>query len=190
MYFSSACGLTFALKFIAYTFFQIIFAVFAAGLATRYILSYKDERTDDQVEKKPAEVTEDEQVYPTRDTRDQVGCNVKSHTTDGKEQCTDCNQPSGKSVAYGTSANKRLKGNFLSRKMSEICGNWPSVSQRSGLLERRRTVSEGDGFSEFCFSEDSVLMSECVKNNSSTPTLENRERSLEECKAVLKQSVC
>ncbi|XP_067016707.1 3-hydroxy-3-methylglutaryl-coenzyme A reductase-like [Acropora muricata] len=175
-------------RFLAENTEQIIFAVFAAGLATRYILSYKDERTDDQVEKKRAAITEDEQVYPTRDTRDQVGCNVKSHTTDGKEQCTDCNQPSGKSVAYGTSANKRLKGNFLSRKMSEICGNWPSVSQRSGLLERRRTVSEGDGFSEFCFSEDSVLMSECVKNNSSTPTQENRERSLEECKAVLKQS--
>lgn len=154
-------------------------------------MSYKDERTDDQVEKKPAAITEDEQVYPTRDTRGQVGCNVQSHTTDGKEQFTDCNQPSRKSVSYGTTANKRLKGNFLSRKMSEICGNWSSGSQRSGLLERRRTVSEGDGFSElFCFSEDSVLMSECVKKNSSTPTLENRERSLEECKAVLKQAVC
>lgn len=174
----------------AHTFFQIIFAVFAAGLATRYILSYKDERTDDQFKKKPAAVTEDEKVYPAQDMRGQVDCNVQSHAADGKAQCTNCNQPSGKSITSQTSAKNRLRCNFLPRKMSEICRNCPSVTLRSRLLERRRTVSEGDGFNECCSSEDNVFMSECMKNNSSTTTLENRERSLEECKAILKQLVC
>lgn len=66
-----------------------------------------------------------------------------------------------------------------------------SAVAKTKALDRRRTVSEGHCPDESQTSDDSLrIPGLAVRVESSPPRMEHKERSLEECKLILKQSVC
>ena len=64
------------------------------------------------------------------------------------------------------------------------------VDVRAKVLDRRRTVSDGDCANDFQMSDDNQHPEGIARVDSSPPRMEHKERSLEECKLMLKQSVC
>ena len=171
------------------SFFQIVAAVFAVGLAIRYFLTYKEEKIYDQVEKKPRIIVTDNKVSSAEDCFDQLdGCRqaCSSQNTDKQALCAsfkELNLTSERSIASENSSRTRTK------TMNEAYWKESSISLKNKALERRRTVSEGHLSNECQPSEDSLHPPEVMRTNSSPPRVEHKERSLEECKAILKQSV-
>lgn len=65
-----------------------------------------------------------------------------------------------------------------------------TLNVRTKVLDRRRTVSEGYCPDDSQPRDDNLHLSGLVRVESSPPRIEQKERSLEECKLMLKQSVC
>ena len=117
--------------------------------------------------------------------------------TVGMDQIEGCeqelNKASEKSIASEKVAVTRSEPECFSRngtvdKAHEKDSQVPTT--RIKVLDRRRTVSEGDCHSDCQSSNDSLHPPELVREDSSPPRIEYKERSLEECKLMLKQPVC
>lgn len=180
------------------SFFQIVAAVFAVGLAIRYFLTYKEEKIYDQVEKKPRIIVSGNKVSSAEDCIDQLDGYHQassSQNTDKQALCAsfkELNHTSERTIASENSSRTRPGLNSLSRTktMNEAYWKDSSISLKNKVLERRRTVSEGHCSNDCQPNEDSLHPPEVIRTNSSPPRVEHKERSLEECKAILKQSVC
>ncbi|XP_068752576.1 3-hydroxy-3-methylglutaryl-coenzyme A reductase-like isoform X2 [Montipora capricornis] len=178
-------------RFLAGNTEQIIATIFAVGLTIKYFLLYKDDRTNDPVEKKPTKnVTEhkESKMFPSQDKWDQVDSGGQGYDTAPQTHCIDNNQLIGWSIASEMSAKNRLRHNSFSKAMSEVPCNDSNIELRSMVLSRRRTLSEGNGPSECQSRDDYLLVPALERSKSNPPRLEIKERSLEECKSVLKQS--
>lgn len=163
-------------RFLAGNTEQIV-ALFAIGLATRYYL-YSEDIIHDHMEQKPKGTSLEHQASFTVGTDQIEGC----------EQ--ELNKASEKSMASEKVAVTRSEPEFFSRngtvdKAHEKDSQVPTT--RIKVLDRRRTVSEGDCHSDCQSSNDSLHPPELVREDSSPPRMEYKERSLEECKLMLKQ---
>ena len=175
------------------SFFQIVAAVFAVGLAIRYFLTYKEETIYDQVEKKPRVMVSDHKASSAEDSTDQLDSHCQN--TDKQALCAsfqELNHASERCIASEDSSRIRPGLNSLSRikTMSEASWKDSSVSLKNKVLERRRTVSEGHYSNECHPSDDNLHPPEVTRTISSPPRVEHKGRSLEECKVILKQPVC
>ena len=161
---------------------QIVATVFAVGLAIRYFLTYKEDRFYDQVEKKPKIMVADHKVSPTISTTEQV---------DGSHPAASASFEELKHAREKTIMSEKGAGEGhpgLKKTMSEASRKDCSLlGTRTKVLERRRTVSEGHCSNEYQSSDDSLAE---IRSDSQPPRMEHRERSLEECKSILNQSVC
>ena len=154
-------------------FFQIVAAVFAIGLALRYFLAYKDGGIYDQVDKKPKILVSKLVPSASVNSIDQVHASQQASSSQTVDKQSKLNDESEK--------------NSLSRTKTMSKAFWKNSSLNSKVLGRRRTVSEGHCYEE---SSDDSLPGEILNTVSSSPKVEYKERSLEECKKILKQSVC
>ena len=163
--------------------------MFAVGLAIRYFLTYQEDRIHDQVEKKPRIVVSDHKLSSTVDSVDQVDSSHQAYLSKNTHKLAQCasfqelKHSSEKSIASEKGVRTRIQ------TVSEA--SWKdsdSVDMRTEVLGRRRTVSEGHCYAECQSIDDTVYMPEIKTTVNSPPTTEHR--SLEECKSILKQSVC
>lgn len=76
----------------------------------------------------------------------------------------------------------------ITKELSEVTWKDSSIHGLRTKVLRRRTVSEGYGCNES--SDDNLQSEETSISRSSPPRREYKERSLEECKTILKQLVC
>ena len=105
---------------------------------------------------------------------------------------SDQTNDSVKSVASETGAKTSSALNSFP-KLETVDGEFEKPSSavvRTKALDRRRTVSEGHCPDDSQTSDDSLRIPGLVRVESSPTRIEHKERSLEECKLILKQSVC
>lgn len=174
---------------------QIVVVVFALGLAIRYLLMDNEDRIYDHVEHKQKLTSLDHKATFTVGVTDQV---------EGSEQvCSNQKtKKQGPSALFlkNTSA-KSVASKLVTRPRSDFCPlpRIESVDEtfekessdavvRRKLLDRRRTVSEGDCANDCQMNDDNQHPEGIIRVDSSPPRMELKERSLEECKLMLKQS--
>lgn len=178
-------------------FFQIVVVVFALGLAIRYLLMDNEDRIYDHVEHKQTRTSSEHKALFTVGLADQV---------EGSEQARSSQETNKQGPSALYLKNKRDKST-VSKKVTRprsdfIClpslesvdeafeKDSTGVNVKMKVLERRRTVSEGDCANDCQMSEDNQHPQGLIRLESSPPRMEHKERSLEECKLMLKQSVC
>lgn len=178
-------------------FFQIVVVVFALGLAIRYLLMDNEDRIYDHVEHKQTRTSSEHKALFTVGLTDQV---------EGSEQARSSQETNKQGPSALYLKNKRDKST-VSKKVTRprsdfIClpslesvdeafeKDSTGVNVKTKVLERRRTVSEGDCANDCQMSEDNQHPQGLIRLESSPPRMEHKERSLEECKLMLKQSVC
>lgn len=178
-------------------FFQIVVVVFALGLAIRYLLMDNEDRIYDHVEHKQTRTSSEHKALFTVGLTDQV---------EGSEQARSSQETNKQGPSALYLKNKRDKSTAskkVTRPRSDfIClpslesvdeafeKDSTGVNVKMKVLERRRTVSEGDCANDCQMSEDNQHPQGLIRLESSPPRMEHKERSLEECKLMLKQSVC
>ena len=160
-------------------FFQIIAAVFAVGLAIRYFSNYREDKMYDQVEKMPRLKEMDHKVSYGEDSSDQVDGNHQSCSSQNVDNFQ-------RSIASNNGGIRRPGNKHLSRM--KTISEASSINIKTKLIDRRRTVSEGHCANESQSSDDN--RPEVIRTDSSPPRMEHKERNLDECKTILKQSVC
>jgi len=178
-------------------FFQIVVVVFALGLAIRYLLMDNEDRIYDHLEHKQTWTSSEHKALFTVGLTDQV---------EGSEQARSSQETNKQGPSALYLKNKRDKST-VSKKVTRprsdfIClpslesvdeafeKDSTGVNVKTKVLERRRTVSEGDCANDCQMSEDNQHPQGLIRLESSPPRMEHKERSLEECKLMLKQSVC
>ena len=177
-------------------FFQIVVVVFALGLAVRYLLMDNEDRIYDHVEHKQKLTSLDHKAYFTVGVADQV---------EGSEQACPSQQTNkqGPSALFLKNASpKSMASKKVTRTRSDLSHlprlesvdeafekDSSDVDLRMKVLDRRRTVSEGDCANDCQMSDDNQHPEGLTRVDSSPPAV-YQERSLEECKLMLKQPVC
>lgn len=177
--------------------FQIVVVVFALGLAIRYLLMDSEDRIYDHIEHKQTLTSSEHKAFFTVGLTDQV---------EGSEQ-TRSRQETNKQGPSALFLKNKHDKSTVSKKVTRPRSDFsclPSlesvdeafekdstgVDVKKKVLERRRTVSEGDCANDCQMSEDNQHPQGLMRLESSPPRMEHKERSLEECKLKLKQSVC
>lgn len=177
--------------------FQIVVVVFALGLAIRYLLMDNEDRIYDHVEHKQKLTSLDHKTTFIVGITDQV---------EGSEQvCSsqETNKREPSALFLKNTSAKNVASKKVTRPRSDFCrlpriesvdetfGKESSdVDVRMKVLDRRRTVSEGDCANDCQMSDDNRHPERIIRVDSSPPRMEHKECSLEECKLMLKQSVC
>lgn len=176
-------------------FFQIVVVVFALGLAIRYLLMDNEDRIYDHVEHKQKLTSLDDKATFTVGVTDQV---------EGSEQVRlsqETNKQGSSAVLLKNASAKSMASKKVTRTRPDFC-HLPRIESvdetfekessdvRTKVLDRRRTVSEGDCANDRQTSDDNRHPEGIIRVDSSPPRMEHKERSLEECKLMLKQSVC
>ena len=176
-------------------FFQIVVVVFALGLAIRYLLMDNEDRIYDHVEHKQKLTSLDHKATITVGVTDQV---------EGSEQvCSsqETNKQGPSALLLKNASAKSMASKKVTRTRSDFCHllriesvdetfEKESSDVRTKVLDRRRTVSEGDCANDCQMSDDNRHPEGIIRVDSSPPRMEHKGRSLEECKLMLKQSVC
>lgn len=162
--------------------------MFAIGLALRYLVAYKDEGTYDQVEKKKVILVSEDKTSSLA-TASHFDSGQKDESSQIETEPSETEHAHEKSIASVQA--KEVTDNYLlsrTKEFSEVTWKDSSVHGLRTKVLRRRTVSEGHGCNE---SSDDNLQSEEVSISRTSPSRrEYKERSLEECKTIFKQSVC
>lgn len=153
--------------------------MFAVGLAIRYISNYREDKMYDQVEKMPKLKEMNHKEFYGEDSSDQVDGNHQSCSSQNVDNFQ-------KSIASDNGVNRRPGHKHLSRMMT--ISETSNINIKPKLIDRRRTVSEGHCANECQSSDDN--RPEVTRTDTSPPRMEHKEHSLDECKTILKQSVC
>ena len=177
--------------------FQIVVVVFALGLAIRYLLMDNEDRIYDHVEHKQKTISQDRKAFITVGLTDQV---------EGSDQACSSqvtNRQGTSALFLKNTCEKRMASKKVTRTRSDFSRlpriesvdeafekDSTDVDVKTKVLDRRRTVSEGDCANDCQISDDNQHPQELPRVDSSPPRMEHKERSLEECKLILKQSVC
>ena len=177
--------------------FQIVVVVFALGLAIRYLLMDNEDRIYDHVEHKQKTISQDRKAFFTVGLADQV---------EGSDQACSSqatNRQGTSALFLKNTCEKSMASKKVTRTRSDFSRlpriesvdeafekDSTDVDVKTKVLDRRRTVSEGDCANDCQMSDDNQHPQELPRVDSSPPRMENKERSLEECKLMLKQSVC
>lgn len=165
---------------------QIVAAVFAIGLALRYLVAYKDEGTYDQVEKKKVILVSEDKTSSLATASHFVG-GQKDESSQIETEPSETEHAHEKSIASVQA--KEVTDNYLlsrTKEFSEVTWKDSSVHGLRTKVLRRRTVSEGHGCNES--SDDNLQSEEVSISRTSRSRRDYKERSLEECKTIFKQS--
>lgn len=171
--------------------------VFALGLAVRYLLMDNEDRIYDHVEHKQKLTSLDHKAPFTVGVTDQVegseqACSSQEKNKQGPSSALFLKNGSAKSMASKKITRPRSDFSCLPRieSVDEAFEKDSSgVDVRTKVSDRRRTVSEGDRANDCQMSDNNQHPEGLIRADSSPPAV-HQERSLEECKLMLKQSVC
>ena len=140
-------------------FFQIVVVVFALGLAIRYLLMDNEDRIYDHVEHKQKLTSPDDKATFPVGVTDQV---------EGSEQVRlsqETNKQGSSAVPLKNASAKSMASKKVTRTRSDFC-HLPRIESvdetfqkessdvRTKVLDRRRTVSEGDCANDHQTSDD------------------------------------
>lgn len=170
--------------------------VFALGLAVRYLLMDNEDRIYDHVEHKQKLTSLDHKASFTVGVTDQVEGSDQACSSQEK------NKQGPNSALFLKNAAKSMASKKVTRTRSDFSHlpriesvdeafekDSSGVDVRTKVLDRRRTVSEGDCANDCQMNDDDHHPEGLIRADSSPPAV-HQERSLEECKLMLKQSVC
>ena len=171
--------------------------VFAVGLAVRYLLMDNEDRIYDHVEHKQNLTSLDHKALFPVGVTDQVEgseqvCSSQEKNKHGPSSALFLKNANAKSVASKKVTRTRSDFSHLPRKESvdeAFEKDFSGVDVRRKVLDRRRTVSEGDCANDCQINGDNQHPEGLIRADNSPPAV-HQDRSLEECKLMLKQSVC
>lgn len=166
--------------------------MFGLGLAIRYLLLDNEDRIYDHAEQKEHKVSFTVGVVDQVEGSEQA-CSGQNTDKQGPSALfPELKNASEKSMASEKVAGTSSELNCLPIKETvdgELKKDSSGLNVRTKVFDRRRTVSEGHYPDDNQSSDDNLHLPGLVRVESSPPRIERKERSLEECKLMLKQSV-
>lgn len=169
--------------------------MFGLGLAIRYLLLDNEDRIYDHAEQKEHKVSFTVGAVDQADGSEQACSSQNTDKQGPSALLSELKNASEKSMASEKVAGTSSELNCLPRKET-VDGDLKkdsltsAVNVKTKVFDRRRTVSEGHCPDDNQPSDDNLQLPGLIRVESSPPRMEHKERSLEECKLTLKQSVC